>query len=172
MASTNTCRGRAQTRALTAPDTRGQTHGDCQWLDEEEGEESVLGHVRGRNRRDRPPTVGQDESRHRNRKSDSGSQNRTEDGGDERGTRLTGGFAFGRCAAGVRLRLGNDAWRSGALRVSLVHRACTLCAASHPRFSGGCPAGASERVPGRNQNGQCKRGQLPAESQHTSSMQD
>lgn len=169
--ATNTRHGRAQTRVLTAHGTRGQTHDDCQWLDEEDGEENVLGNVRGRNWCDSPPAVAQNESRHRSRKSDPSSQNGVGDGGDERGAGLAGVFVFRGCAAVVRLHLA-DAARCRALRVSLVHRARTLGAARHTRFRGRRPSGADGCVSGRNQNGQRNRKQLPAEDQHLSRMQD
>lgn len=132
----------------------------------------MLGNVRGRNWCDSPPAVAQNESRHSSRKSDPSSQNGAGDGGNERGARLAGVLVFSGCAAAVRLRLADDAPRCGALRVSLVHRACALGAARHARFRRRRPPGANHRVTGRNENGQRKREQLPAESQHTSRMQD
>jgi len=42
---TNIRHGRAHTRVLITRGTSGQTHDDCQRLDEEDGEEDVRGHV-------------------------------------------------------------------------------------------------------------------------------
>ena len=86
--------GARQTRALTARGTREQTHDDCQWLDEEDGEENVLGNVSSRDGCDRPPTIAQNHSRYSRRQNDPSSQNRAGEGGDKRGTRLAGRVVF------------------------------------------------------------------------------
>ena len=55
---------RAYTREPTRPDEESeQTHDDCEWLNEEDGEEDVLGHRRDPYRRRRTPRVTQHESR-------------------------------------------------------------------------------------------------------------
>lgn len=132
----------------------------------------MLGNVRGRNWCDSPPTVAQNESRHSNRKGDPSSQNCARDGGDERGARFVGVLVFSGCAAAVRLRLADDASRSGALRVCLVHRTRALGAARHTRFGRRRPPGADCCVTGRYENGHRKREQPSAEGQHTLRMQD
>lgn len=132
----------------------------------------MLGNVCGRNWCDRPPAVAKNESRHSSWESNASSQNCARDGGDERRVWLAGVFVFGGCAAAIRLRLTDDAFRSGTLRVFLVHRARALGAARHARFRRRRPPGAHCGVAGRDENGQDKREQSPAESQHTSRMQD
>ncbi len=132
----------------------------------------MLGNVRGRNGCDRPPAVTQHEGRYWGRKCDSSSQHCARDGGNEGRARLARVFVFRGGAAAVRLRLTDGVCRFGALRVALVHRACALGAARHASFGSRRPARADRCVTGRNQNGQRKREQPPAESQHTSRMQD
>ena len=128
----------------------------------------MLGNVRGRNRRDSPPTVAQNESRHSRWKSDPGAQNCAGDGGDERGARLAGGFLFRGCAAGVCLRLTDDASRSGALRLSFVHRARgAFGAAGHPRLRSWQPAGTDGAIGRGKGDREDRRRHAPAEPQHS-----
>src|SRR4051812_24013213 len=55
---------RAHAREPARPDQQsGQTHDDCEWLDEEDGEQNVLRHGRDGHRRRGAPSVTQHESR-------------------------------------------------------------------------------------------------------------
>jgi hypothetical protein len=80
---------RAYTREPTRPDLESeQTHDDCEWLDEEDGEENVLRHWRDGHRRRRAPSVTQKESRDGSGKDRPGAENRRSDGGNKRGAGL------------------------------------------------------------------------------------
>jgi len=72
-----------------------QTHDDCEWLDEEDGEENVLRHWRDGYRRRRAPSVTQHESRDVGGKDSPGAENRRRDGGNKRGAGLLGSLALG-----------------------------------------------------------------------------
>jgi hypothetical protein len=135
-----------RTRVLTAHGTRGQTHDDYQWLDEEDGEEYVLRNVRGRNWCNSAPAVAQNESRHRSRNCDPRPQNGAGDRDDECRARLAGVFVFSGCAAVVCLRLGDLTGPCEILRVSLVHWACALGAARHARLRSRRPSRTHGRV--------------------------
>jgi hypothetical protein len=53
---------RAYTREPTHPDSVSeQTHDDCEWLNEEDGEENVLGDRTGWDWSGRPPRVAKDQ---------------------------------------------------------------------------------------------------------------
>ena len=85
---------RAYTREPTRPDTESeQTHDDCEWLDEEDGEENVLRHWLDGYRRRCAPSVTQDESRDTSRKDNPVAENRG-DGGNKRGAEQVGILAL------------------------------------------------------------------------------
>ena len=132
----------------------------------------MLGNVCGRNGCDSPPAVAQDESWGNGRKNDTCPQNCAGNGGNERRTRLAGLPVFSRCAAAVCLRLAESTHRFRAFRLRFVHRAGTVGAARHARFRRRRPAGANRHIAGRDQNGQRKHEQSPAENQHIPRMQD
>ena len=82
---------RAYTREPTRPDTGSeQTHDDCEWLDDEDREEDVLGHWCDRYRRRRPPGVSQNQSRNAGGKDDPDAENVRSDVGRKRGVGLIG----------------------------------------------------------------------------------
>ena len=86
---------RAYARELMRSDLSSeQTHGDCEWLDEEDGEENVLRHWLDGYRRRYAPSVTQDESRDVSRKDNPVAENRRSDGGNERGAGLVGILAL------------------------------------------------------------------------------
>ena len=86
---------RAYTREPTPPDLESeQTHDDCEWLDEEDGEENVLRHCRDGCRRRRPPSVTQNESRDIGGKDSTSAENRRSGGGNKRGIGLVGSLAL------------------------------------------------------------------------------
>ena len=76
---------RAYAREPTRPDSESeQTHDDCEWLDEEDGEENVLRHwLEGYWRRG-APSVTQNESRDVRGKDIRGAENRRSDDGNKR----------------------------------------------------------------------------------------
>jgi hypothetical protein len=81
---------RAYTREPTHPDvTSGQIHNDCDWLNEEDGEEDVLRNRRGGNRRRGAPSVAKNEGRDAGGQDDPTTENRSGDGGYEGRARLT-----------------------------------------------------------------------------------
>ena len=84
---------RAYTREPTRPDVESeQTHDDCEWLDEEDGEENVLRHWReGYRRRDAPCA---NERRNVSGKDNPVAENRRSDGGNKRGAELVGILAL------------------------------------------------------------------------------
>jgi hypothetical protein len=141
---------RAYSREPTRPDMEsGQTHDDCEWLNEEDGEEDVLGHWRDGYRRRRTPCVTQDESRDAGGQDNPSAENRPRDDGRGRGVGLIRILALGRCAATVGLRLCKHARGPKTVRIALVHRALVaLRAAGHARFRRRQPAGAYGRIPG------------------------
>ena len=80
---------RAYTRKPTFPDAASeQTHDDCEWLNEEDREEDVLGHWRDGYRRRGAPCVTQNESRDAGGQDHAGAENRRSDGGHKRGVGL------------------------------------------------------------------------------------
>jgi hypothetical protein len=86
---------RAYTREPTRPDLESeQTHDDCEWLNEEDGEENVLRHWRDGYRRRCAPSVTQNESRDVSGKDNPGAENRRSDGGNKRGAGLVGILAL------------------------------------------------------------------------------
>ena len=86
---------RVYTREPTRPDLESeQTHDDCEWLDEEDGEENVLRHWRDGYRRRCAPSVTQNESRDIGGKDNSDAENRRGDGGNKRGVGLVGILAL------------------------------------------------------------------------------
>ena len=86
---------RAYTREPTRSDAKSeQTHDDCEWLNEEDGEEDVLRHWRDGYRRRRPPSVAQHESRNVGGKNNPDAENRRSDGGSKRGVGLIGILAL------------------------------------------------------------------------------
>ena len=86
---------RAYARELMRSDpVSEQTHDDCEWLDEEDGEENVLRHWLDGYGRRCAPSVTQDESRDVGGKDNPVAQNRRGDGGNERGVGLVGILAL------------------------------------------------------------------------------
>ena len=86
---------RAYTRAPAHSDVESeQTHDDCEWLDEEDGEENVLRHWRDGHWRRRAPPVSQNESRVVSGKDNPCAENRSSDGGNKRGAVLVGSLAL------------------------------------------------------------------------------
>ena len=86
---------RAYTREPTRPDTESeQTHDDCEWLNEEDGEEDVLGHWRDGYRRRRAPAVTEHEGRDVGGQDNPGAEHRRSDGGHKRGIGLVGILAL------------------------------------------------------------------------------
>ena len=82
-------------RETTRPDVESeQTHDDCEWLNEEDGEEDVLGNGSGPRGCSRPPSVAQDESRNLDRQNNPGAEDRRGDRGNKRGVGLTGTLAL------------------------------------------------------------------------------
>ena len=80
---------RAYARELMRSDPGSeQTHDDCEWLDEEDGEEKVPRHWRDGYRRRHAPSVAQNESRDVGGKDGRGTENRRCDGGNKRGAGL------------------------------------------------------------------------------------
>src|SRR5262245_37238486 len=79
-------------RTRTHSDTKSeQTHDDCGWLHEENGEQNVPGNRWSWDRRVRPPIVAQDECGNGHRQHHAGSENRNRNRGNERrcgGTRV------------------------------------------------------------------------------------
>jgi hypothetical protein len=71
-----------------------QTHDDCGWLNEEDGEEDVPGYWRDRDWRRRPPCVAQNESRDVGRPDNPDAEHRYSDGGHKRGVGLVGILAL------------------------------------------------------------------------------
>ena len=141
---------RAYTRETTRPDAESeQTHDDCEWLNEEDREEDVLGHWRDGYWRRRPPGVSQNESRNAGGQNNSNAEHRPSNGSNGGGAGLIGILALGGCAATVGLRLRKNARGPSTLRVALVHRAfVALRAAGHALFWRCQPAGAHSRIPG------------------------
>ena len=85
----------AYTREPTRPDSKSeQTHDDCEWLNEEDGEENVLRHWRDWHRRRGAPSVTQNESRDIGGKDSPGAENRHSDCGNKRGIGLVGSLAL------------------------------------------------------------------------------
>ena len=86
---------RAYTRETMHPDIESeQTHDDCEWLNEEDGEENVLWHWRDEYRRRRAPSVTQNESRDVSGKDMRGAENRRSDDSNKRGAELVGILAL------------------------------------------------------------------------------
>ena len=86
---------RAYTREPTRSDAESeQTHDDCEWLNEEDGEENVLRHWRDGYRRRRPPGVTQHESRDVGGQDCPDAENRRSDRGSKRGVGLIGVLAL------------------------------------------------------------------------------
>jgi hypothetical protein len=86
---------RAYTREPTQSDTESeQTHDDCEWLNEEDREEDVLGYLRDRYRHRRTPCVTQNESRDAGGQDNPDSEHRRSDGGSKRRVGLVGILAL------------------------------------------------------------------------------
>ena len=86
---------RAYTREPTRPDAKSeQTHDDCEWLDEEDGEENVLRYWRDGYRRRCAPCVTQNESRDVGGQDNPDAENRRSDGGNRRRVGLVGILAL------------------------------------------------------------------------------
>ena len=97
---------RAYTREPTRPDAESeQTHDDTEWLNEEDGEEDVLGYWRDGYRRRRAPCVTQNESRDVGGQDNPDAEHRRSDGGNKRGGGLVGILALCCRAATVGLGL-------------------------------------------------------------------
>ena len=100
---------RAYTREPRRPDAESeQTHDDCEWLNEEDREEDVLGHWRNGYRGRRAPRVTQHESRDVGRQDHSDAEYCRRDRRHKRGVGLVGILALGRGAAAVGLCLRDD----------------------------------------------------------------
>jgi len=85
---------RAYARELMRSDpVSEQTHDDCEWLDEEDGEENVLRHWLDGYRRRCAPSVTQDERRDTSWKDNPVAENRG-DGDNKRGAEQVGIFAL------------------------------------------------------------------------------
>ena len=86
---------RAYARELMRSDLGSeQTHDDCEWLDEEDGEENVLRHWLDGYRRSGAPFAAQNERRNVRGKDNPVAENRRGDGGNERGAGLVGILAL------------------------------------------------------------------------------
>ena len=100
---------RAYTRE-TRPDAESeQTHDDTEWLNEEDGEEDVLGYWRDGYRRRRAPCVTQHERRDAGGHDNSDAEHRRSDGGDKRGIGRVGMLALCGRATAVGLGLRENA---------------------------------------------------------------
>jgi hypothetical protein len=129
---------RAYTRAPAHPDmSSGQTHDGYGWLNEEDGEEDVFRNgpdVRGCRR---PPAIALHEGWNTGGKNDTIAEHYARNRDQERGTRLTRVLALRGGAAGIGPGLCRNAFRIGAVRITLVHRAlASLGAAGHARLGG------------------------------------
>ena len=101
---------RAYRREPTRPDTESeQTHDDCEWLNEEDGEENVLRNWSDGNRRRCTPGVTQNESRDVGGQDNSDTEHRRSDCGHKRGVGLIGILALSCRAAAVGLHLRDNA---------------------------------------------------------------
>ena len=92
--SHHTRAARVRARTYASDMESEQTHDDCEWLDEEDGEENVLRHWRDGYRRRCAPPVTQNESRDVRGKDNPGAENRRSDGGNKRGAGLVGILAL------------------------------------------------------------------------------
>ena len=100
---------RAYTREPTRPDEESeQTHDDCEWLNEEDGEEDVLGHWRDGYRRRRTPCVTQNESGDVGGQDNPDAEHRRSDGGHQRGVGLVRILPLSCRAAAIGLCLRED----------------------------------------------------------------
>ena len=100
---------RAYTREPMRPDAESeQTHDDCDWLNEVDGEEDVLGHWRDRYRRRRTPCVTQNKSRDVGGQDNPNTEDRRCDDGHKRGVGLVGILALSCRAAAIGLCLRED----------------------------------------------------------------
>ena len=132
---------RTYARKPTRPDAKSeQTHDDCEWLDEEDGEEDVSSDWRAMDRRFSSPAVGQQERRNDRRKNNADAERCSGNRWDSRWVRRLRLMAFGGGAAGIGLSLGDNALRGGVRRFALVHRAIAVRAARHARLWGCRPA--------------------------------
>ncbi len=161
----------AHTRVLIARSTRGQTHDDCQWLDEEDGEKNVLRNGWCRNRCGGSPAVAQHESWDSGWEHNAGAQYRTRDRDDKRRIRLTGVLVFRRGATAVCLCL-SDGVLSRVRRAALVHRAVGVGTAVHARFRRGSPARAHGSVAADQHQAEGDRRELMDEPYHIPRMLD
>ena len=101
---------RAYTREPTRSDAESeQTHDDCEWLNEEDREEDVLGYWRDGYRRRRAPCVTQHERRDAGGHDNSDAEHRRSDGGDKRGIGRVGMLALCGRATAVGLGLRENA---------------------------------------------------------------
>jgi len=100
---------RAYTREPTRPGAEsGQTDNDCDWLNEEDGEEDVPGHWRDGYRRRRTPCVTQNESRDVGGQDNPDAEHCRSDGGHKRGVGRVGILALSCGAAAIGLCLRED----------------------------------------------------------------
>ena len=85
----------AYTHEPTRSDTKSeQTHDDCEWLNEEDREEDVLGYLRDHYRHRRAPCVTQNESRNPGGKDGPDAENGRGDCGSKRRIGLIGILAL------------------------------------------------------------------------------
>ena len=85
----------AYTRETTHSDAESeQTHDDCEWLNEEDGEEYVLGYWRDGYWRRCAPCITQNESRDVGGQDNPDAEHRRSDGGHKRGVGLVGILAL------------------------------------------------------------------------------
>ena len=154
-------------RGFSSPDLRPeQTDDDCEWLNEEDGEEDVPGNVRERDRRGDAPTITADQCWNRQRQHGAGPGCLDRVRRCECRCGLAGILRFSGGAAAVGFSLGEDTSAAGAVRVLAVHRAVSaVCAAGHARFGSGQPAGAHCRVAGEDAETQ-KDGRQPLDQSH------
>src|SRR5262245_902667 len=100
---------RAYARKPTRPDSRPeQTHDDCEWLNEEDGEEDVPWNRRAMDRRLGSPAVGRYQRRRDCREDDARSENCSGDRRHRRRVRRARLTALGIGATRIGLRLGEE----------------------------------------------------------------
>jgi hypothetical protein len=129
--------------------TSERTHDDCQWLNEEDGEEDVPGNGSDGNRCDGPPGISGNQRRNGYWKDDARTEYCARDDRDERRRRLTRLLALGHRAARIGLCLRDNPLFAGVVGLALVHRARVIRAACHPTFWGCRPPGAHGHVAGK-----------------------
>lgn len=133
-----------------------QTHDDCQWLDEKDGEQNVPGNRRDRYGDERSPVVTENEGRDAGGNEDAvtenGGRNRHNAGREIRPGRLV---ALRGRATTIRLGLGKGLSGFRTVRLTPAHRTHAIrVTARHPSLGRGCPARAHADIPA--QKGDCE----------------